>query len=225
MRRLGAAAVPTAAAFVLSACVTTADSPVTPAFTGYCAPPAVEARLTDPDGLPALYDAALGPYVPDGPRTGAAVRFVEASLTDGLTAAMADGFTGDADCALSVAVENVILPDRTRFTPLSGQKSFLVRAALTAPDGAVLAETTRPFTILAEHQKRGRLGGSAWRRIGNTQDLRDALRRHDVLRRGLVGPRRSRLTGGDGEGGSPDEEVCELHDCWPRAFSDAAGPP
>lgn len=160
------------ALLLLAACVTTGDSPVGAGFTSYCAPPRVDAALTDPDGLPALYDEALGAYVPNGPRRGAAQRFVEASLADGLTARLASAYTGQADCALSVAVENVILPDRTRFTPLSGQKSFLVRATLTAPDGAVLAETTRPFTVLAEHQKRGRLRRSAWSRIGNTSDLR-----------------------------------------------------
>ena len=157
---------------LLAACVTTGDSPVGAGFASYCAPPRVDARLTDPDGLPALYDDALSAYVPPGPRQGAAARFVEASVTDGLTARLADAYTGGADCALAVAVENVILPDRTRFTPLSGQKSFLVRATLIGPDGRALAETTRPFTVLAEHQKRGRLRRSAWSRIGNTADLR-----------------------------------------------------
>ena len=157
---------------LLAACVTTGDSPVGAGFTSYCAPPRVAAQLTDPDGLPALYDDALSPYVPDGPRRGAAARFLEASLADGLTVRMANAYTGEADCALSVAVENVILPDRTRFTPLSGQKSFLVNAALTAPDGSTLAETTRPFTVLAEHQTHGRLRRSAWARIGNTENLR-----------------------------------------------------
>ena len=156
---------------LLAACVTTADSPVDARFAAYCAAPTVEARFTDPDGLPRLYDDALRPYV-DGPHEGAALRFVEAGLADGLGAALPARFAGAAPCALSVAVENVILPDRTRFTPLSGQKSFLVRARLTGPDGAVLAETTRPFTVLAEFQRRGRLGGSAWRRIGNTEGLR-----------------------------------------------------
>ena len=159
------------ALLILSACVTSGASPVGNAITGYCAPPVVTARYADPDGLPALYDeallAAVGP-----PRVGAAVRFVEAGLADGLTVDLAEAYTGDAACRLDVAVENAVLPDRTRFTPLSGQKSFLVRAVLTAPDGSILAETVRPFTVLAEHQGRGRLGGSAWRRIGNTQDLR-----------------------------------------------------
>ena len=165
-------AAPILAAPILVACVTTGNSPVGAAFTDHCAPPRVEARFTDPDGLPALYDDALRAYVPDGPRAGAAQRFVTDSISDGLTAALAGRFAGTADCGLDVAVENVILPDRTRYTPLSGQKSYLVRAVLTDADGTVLAETARPFTVLAEHQKRGRLGGSAWRRIGRTADLR-----------------------------------------------------
>lgn len=160
------------AALLLAACVTTGDSPVGAAFTSYCAPPRIEAAFTDPDGLPTLYDDALGAYVPQGPRQGAAARFVTAGLADGLTVRLAEAYTGTADCALAVAVENVILPDRTRFTPLSGRKSFLVGARLTGPDGAVLAETERGFTVIAEHQRHGRLGGSAWRRIGNTADLR-----------------------------------------------------
>lgn len=160
------------AILLLSACVTTGESPVDDRFTGYCAPPTVTARFADPDGLPALYDDALSAYAPPGPHQGAAARFVEAGLTDGLTGALPPRFSGKAACALDVAVENVILPDRTRYTPLSGQKSFLVRAVLTAPDGSVLAETTKPFTVLAEFQKHGRLGGSAWRRIGRTEGLR-----------------------------------------------------
>ena len=161
-----------ALALLAAACVTTAPSPVDDRLTAYCAAPAVTARFADPDGLPALYDDALAPHAPAGPRPGTAARFVEAALTDGLEAALPERFTGGASCTLAVEILNVILPDRTRFTPLSGQKSFLVRGVLTGPQGAVLADTVRPFTVLAEPQSRGRLGGSAWRRIGNTQDLR-----------------------------------------------------
>ena len=160
------------APFVLAACVTTGQSPVDARFTGYCAAPTVAARFTDPDGLPALYDDALAPFAPEGLHEGSAVRFVEAGLAQGLAERLPARFGGAAPCALDVTVENVILPDKTRYTPLSGQKSFLVRGVLRGPDGAVLAETTKPFTVLAPFQKHGRLGGSAWRRIGRTEALR-----------------------------------------------------
>ena len=160
---------------LLAACVTTADSPVTQAITGYCAAPVVSARLADEDGLPPLYDEAVHAWEPDGPVRGRAVRMVEAGLADGLDAALPARFGGDAPCTLDVAVENVILPDATRHTLLSGQKSFLVTGRLRAPDGTVLAETARPFTILAEHQSGGRRG-AGWSRLGRTDALRvDAL--------------------------------------------------
>lgn len=157
---------------IVGGCVTYTPSSVDDAFITACAPPALSVAFTDPDGLPRTYDDALAAAVaPEGPRTGHAVRVAEGIIAEGL-APYLDAYRGSAACALAVEVENVILPDATRFTPLSGMKSFGVAFRLAGPDGAVLAETERPFTVLSEMQRSGRFGGSAWRRIGNTDDLR-----------------------------------------------------
>jgi hypothetical protein len=161
------------AALLLTACVTTAPSPVDGAFTSVLAPPAVVVTFTDEDGLPAAYDEAVRAFVPDAesPLAGAATAYIERELAAGLTGRLAEAYTGDAPAALRVEVVNVILPDRTRFTPLSGMKSFAVTATLTGADGTVLAETRRPFTVLSEMQG-SVLGGSEWRRLGRTEALR-----------------------------------------------------
>lgn len=160
-------------ALPLACCVTTAPSPVDDAFTSSLAPPAVTVVFADPDGLPRAYDAAMRAYAEadDAALDGTAVRWVEAELAFGIEARLTDAYVGTRPARLLVRVENVILPDRTRFTPLSGQKSFLVTATLTTPDGTVLAETPRGFTVLSDMQ-RTRLGGSAWSRLGRTDQLR-----------------------------------------------------
>ena len=160
------------AVILLSSCVTTASSPVGEAVTARYAPPAVTVRVTDEDGLPPLYDDALAPYAPEGPRAGAARRLVEARVAMILGEELASGYTGAAPAALDVEIDSIMLPDRMRFTPVSGGKSFRVRLTLTDAEGAVIAETARPFVILSEHQTRGRLRAPAWRTIGNTEDLR-----------------------------------------------------
>ena len=156
---------------ILAACVTHAPSPVGPAFLSACAPPSVSVAVTD--DLPRAYDEALhAAFSPEGTApVGYAAMIAEEIVARELTPRLT-AYRGDAPCALTVEVANVILPDATRFTALSGMKSYGVLMTLTAPDGAVLAETTRPFTVLAEPQRHGRLGGSAWRRLGNTDDLR-----------------------------------------------------
>ena len=156
---------------LLPACVTHAPSPVGEAFLAACAPPSVHVSLTD--DLPRTYDEALhAAFSPEGTApVGYADDISEEIVAEELAPRLA-AYRGEASCALTVEVANVILPDATRFTALSGMKSYGVLMTLTAPDGTVLAETTRPFTVLAEPQRHGRLGGSAWRRLGNTDDLR-----------------------------------------------------
>ena len=165
-------------ALLLCACVTHGPSPVGEAHLAACAPPALTVRLTDPDGLPRAYDEALhAAFSPEGTAPpGYAARIAEQRVAKGLEPRLAS-YRGGAPCALDVAIENVILPDATRYTPLSGMKSFGVAVRLTGPDGAVLAETTRPLTVLSDMQRRGgRLSGSAWARPGTTRDLRaDAI--------------------------------------------------
>ena len=159
---------------LLAACVTHAPSPVGDAFLRACAPPALTVRFADPDGLPSAYDEAVHAVSPaaGAPVRGHAARTVEARIAAGLRPRLA-AFEGDAACTLDVAVENVILPDATRYTPLSGMKSFAVAVRLTGPDGRVLAETTRPMTVLSDMQRRGgRFSGSAWSRPGDTDALR-----------------------------------------------------
>ena len=162
-----------AALFFLTACVTHAPSPVDAAFTERLAPPALTVRFADPDGLPGAYDDALALAVPGGgPRAGYAAQVIEREVAAGIAPRLS-AYAGDASASLDVEIVDVILPDATRFTPLSGQKSFAVALRLTAPDGAVLAETTRPIVVLSDMQKRGgRLSGSAWSRLGDTDRLR-----------------------------------------------------
>ena len=162
---------------LVAACVTHTPSPVGDAFLAACAPPALTVRFADPDGLPRGYDEAThAAFSPEGASPqGYAASIVEERIAAGLAPRLA-AYRGEAACRLDVAVENVILPDATRFTPLSGMKSFGVGVVLTGPDGAVLAETARPFTVLSEMQRSSRFGGSAWRRLGRTDALRvDAI--------------------------------------------------
>ena len=160
-------------ALLLAACVTHAPSPVGDTLLDHCAPPALTVALTDPDGLPRAYDDALHTALAEviAPRAGFAQASVERAVTDSLAPRL-DTYRGEAACGLRVEIHNVILPDATRFTPLSGMKSFGVVFALTDGEGTVLAETIHPFTILSDMQRSSRFGGSAWRRIGNTEDLR-----------------------------------------------------
>ncbi|WP_031549806.1 hypothetical protein [Parvularcula oceani] len=159
---------------LLSACVTTADSPVDAAFTSAYAPPAVRVRVTDAEELPGTYDLAFreaGLTRAGAPLDGSAAAWVERTLAERLGEQLSPAYTGRRRAQLEVAVVNVILPDATRFTPLSGMKSFAVEARLLDGEGRVLAETTRPFTVLSEMQKR-RFGRSAWSRLGETDRLR-----------------------------------------------------
>ncbi|MBB4659429.1 hypothetical protein [Parvularcula dongshanensis] len=160
-------------AFFLAACVTTGRSPVDDRVTSRFAPPAVTVAFTDPDGLPRSYDVAMRGVLGDtgGPTTGLAVSYVEETLAALLSERLPPAYTGTEPAAVRVEIVNVILPDGTRFTPLSGMKSFAVDLTLTDGQGRVVAETTRPFTVLSDFQ-RSRFGGSAWKRIGRTDALR-----------------------------------------------------